>query len=122
MMFSRGLSVLMAVPAAALALAACAQSHEPPAASLRVLVQTQADWSDAAAVGQHLSQVAGLAVRDARALSPRLFAATLECADAAACEAGLHALAQDRAFIAEASRDEVRRIPRPISPASSGVH
>jgi len=92
------------------------------AQGLRIVLQTQVDWADVAALSAKLSQVAGLPVRDVGALSPKSFSATLVCPGApASCQAALQRVAEAHDFATEAHADAFRTIPRPISPASSAA-
>jgi hypothetical protein len=112
MLSSRRLAVL-----AAAALAACTHATAP--AAPRVLVSTSADWLDPAAFAARAAQVAGVPVRDVAAVSPRLYALTLDCPDAPACAAARSRLAADRSFAQRVSDDA--RVPSPTQPASSSA-
>ena len=104
-----------------LAVAACAQTREAPPRGLRVQVETQAEWTDVSAIAARVSQIAGYAVRDVGASSTQLFAMTLVCPDAAACDAGLQRLVQAHDVFVRAVVDARRTVPRPFLPSSAAT-
>jgi len=95
-------------------LAAC--SHGAPT-RLRLQVRTVADWSDPAALAARVAQVASVPVQSTAGISPRLFALTLDCADAAVCAAARARLVAERSLI-ESVQDD-RHVPSPSRPAAS---
>lgn len=96
-------------------LAGCAAASP---ASLRLQVTTAADWADAAALRQAVASAAGVGLRDVAGIAPRRFALTLDCADAAACEAARGRL-QASALFTEVADDPRQRTPVPPASASS---
>ena len=103
------------------AVAACAQAREQPPQGLRVQVETVADWSDMAALAARASHLSGLSVRDVAASTTRVFALTLVCPDAPACDAGLQRLTLARDAFTQARIDGRRTAPHPVSPSSAAA-
>jgi hypothetical protein len=85
---------------------------------LRAIVQLRDEPADINQVADRLSRIAGLPVRDLRAVSPRTYALTLVCADPARCDGGLQRLAGATDLVVEARADTMRSIPKPVSASS----
>lgn len=102
------------------AIAACGAGAQAPKAGdgLRAVVQLRDEPADMNQTAEKLSRIAGLPVRDLAAVSPRTYALTLVCADAARCDGGLQRLAAATDVVVEARADTMRRIPKPVSASS----
>ncbi len=102
---------------------ACAQAPadaepEPEPAGPRVLLSTVAEWPALPALTAAAAQRAGVAVRAASAISPRLFALTLDCEGARACSQAVRRLASDTTFARAVEPDGRRSLPpRPAASA-----
>ncbi len=103
-----------------LAAGACAQPQPGLEVSgPQVLLSTVADWPALPALVAAAAQRAGVAVSSASAVSPRLFALTLACADADACRAAARRLGADGSFARAVEPDGRRSLPpRPAASAS----
>jgi hypothetical protein len=98
---------------------ACAQPPAPVEPAVpRVLLSTVAEWPALPALAAAAAQRAGVAVTAASAVSPRLFALTLDCADARACRDAMQRLAADTTFARAVEPDSRRSLPpRPAASA-----
>jgi hypothetical protein len=100
-------------------LAACALGGAAePAAPAALLVVTAADWSSDAALAAEAARRAGVPVRRAAAVGPRLYAVTLECSSAVECRGAVARLAADPGFATDVQPDSRRTLP-PRPTASS---
>lgn len=104
------------------ALIACAQPPTPaaePGAFGRIMLVTVADWPSGADLAMEAARRAGVAVTRSSAISPRLFALTLDCISAADCQRAIDRLGADKAFAVEVQPDRRRGVPARPSPSSS---
>jgi hypothetical protein len=85
-------------------------------AELRLQLVLAAEWPDPVRFAARAEQVAGVPVSAVAAVSPRVYALTLACADPPACEAARARLAAESSF-AERVLDDPRHglPPRPAA-------
>lgn len=98
-----------------LAVAACAAA-EP--LTLRLQVETSADWPDPDALRLAAAQAAGVPVPDLAGVAPRRYTLTLACADAAACAQARQRL-QASPLFTRVDDDPRQRPPAPPAPATT---
>ena len=90
-----------------------------PIAPCALVLTTQADWAATPALAAEVARRAGLPVRGVQAITPRMFAVTLDAASAASCEQATARLAADKAFAVSVEAD--RRRTRPVRPSASSA-
>ncbi|CAN5368840.1 hypothetical protein BH11PSE9_BH11PSE9_06830 [soil metagenome] len=78
---------------------------------LRIQVGTVVDWPSLPALAARIAAIAGVKVHDIAGIAPQRVAVTLECADAAACDAAVERLAAERSVVAEVAPDARRKLP-----------
>ncbi|MDE2146992.1 MAG: hypothetical protein KGJ24_09925 [Burkholderiales bacterium] len=99
----------------AAAVAAADPAPTPPAC--RALLRTASDWPALPPLAAEVARRSALPVQSLAAITPRLFALTLQAADPAACSAALARLGADPGFALGVDPDRHRT--RPAAPAAS---